>query len=62
MTLKEIIKDSGISKEHIIKKTDISRTRLYLAIAGKTLLKPDEIKKVAQVLRISQSKLKEAQL
>lgn len=61
MTLKEIIKDSGISKEHIVKRADMSRTRLYLAVAGKCTLTADEIKKIAQVLRISQAKLKEAQ-
>ena len=61
MTLNEIIKESGMTKEHIYKKATIARTRLYLAIAGRYTLNSDEVRNLSKVLRVTQSKIKEAQ-
>jgi DNA-binding phage protein len=61
MTLKEIIKKSGMTKEFIHREAEVSRTRLYLAISGDYTLNNDEVKRLSKVLRVSQVQLKEAQ-
>lgn len=61
MKLKELIKKSGMTKEFIHREAEMSRTRLYLAIAGNYTLNNDEVKRLAKVLRVTQSQLKEAQ-
>jgi len=60
MTFKDLIKESGMTKEFIYQKAPIARTRLYLAIAGRYTLNSNEIKRVAKVLRVTQAKVREA--
>ena len=61
MTLKDLIKESGMTKEFIYKKAPIARTRLYLAIAGRYTLNNNEVKNLSKVLRVTQAKVREAQ-
>lgn len=61
MTLKELVKESGMTKEFIYKKARIARTRLYLAIAGRYTLNSNEVRGLAKVLGVTQTKIKEAQ-
>lgn len=52
MNLKEIIKQSGIKKEHIINHTGINRTKFYRGIKGSEDFTDKELKLIAKVIGV----------
>lgn len=58
--LRKIIKDKGVSKEHIIKATKISRSKFYIGLDALNVFSPQELKAIATTLGVSVKRLQEA--
>jgi len=62
MTLKQLIFETNMKKEVIVSEAKISRTNFYKALRGQRKLSDIEIKKLSPVIKVSQKKLREANI
>lgn len=57
--LRKLIKEKGITKEHLIKTTGISRNKFYIGLDALNVFQPTELKAIATALGVSVKKLME---
>lgn len=55
--LKELIKSTGLKNEYIIKRSNISRNKFYMALKAPSLLSMDEIDRLSFALQIDKKAL-----
>lgn len=55
--LKELIKSTGLKNEYVIKRSNISRNKFYMALKVPKLLSMDEIDRLSFVLQIDKKAL-----
>jgi len=55
--LKELIKSTGLKNEYVIKRSNISRNKFYMALKAPSLLSMDEIDRLSFTLQIDKKAL-----